>query len=87
MAAHVPQRRNLELLQILPRQNAIAIRGHGFCCSSEPQSVSDLPQPKQDASITLKTAYESEAAALQYVLLTPDGEPLPAIMRAKEASL
>ena len=78
----------MNYLQILPRHNAIGLSADMDFAALQNHNQSQIfPQPKQDASITLKTAYESEAAALQYVLLTPDGEPLPAIMRAKEASL
>lgn len=78
----------MNYLQILPRHNAIGLSADmnfaDLQTHNQPQIFS---QPKQDASTTLKTAYESEAAALQYVLLTPDGEPLPATVRVKEASL
>ena len=51
---------------------------------SQPQI---FPQPRQDALTTLRTEFDTEAAVLQYVLLLQDGNPMPSIVRVKEASL
>jgi len=78
----------LNLIYVLPRHNAIGLSSETNVESLQSHNQQQIfPQPNQDAFRTLQSIYSSDAALVQYVLTAPDGTPLPAIMRIKEASL
>jgi len=72
----------LDRLHTLPKHNAL-----GLDSDTRTAQAQIFPQPRQSALDTLNAMYASDAAVLQYTLLTPNGEPMPAIVRCKEASL
>ena len=78
----------MNYLHTLPRHSALGLSSDApievLQAHSQPQI---FPQAPRAAIDTLNEIYTSDAALLQYVLTDAVGNPLPAIVRIKEASL
>lgn len=75
-------------LHTLPRHSALGLSPDMPIEALQAHSQTQVfAQPSQSALKTLQTKYDTDAALVQYVMTTAEGQPMPAIVRLKEASL